>query len=915
MADGEWHSETARDIFEQLATSPQGLSGEEPERRLDKYGFNELREREKTSALKILLQQFKDIFVIILLIAIAFTVVTGYYEALMDPSPHGFLGDYVDAIVISVIVMLNAVIGFVQEYRSEKAMEAMSRLTAPTAKVVRDGRVVEIAARELVPGDVIVLEEGDRVPADGRLVETIELKTDEAVLTGESTPVAKTVKVLKTDLPIADRTNMVFQATHTVLGRGKAVVTATGMSTEFGKIAELVQAAPEEAAPLSVKLEGFAKRLAILIVAICAVIFLIEGFENQWRYAALLEAFTTAVALAVSAVPEGLPAIVTVTLALGARELAKRNSLIRKLASVETLGSTTVICSDKTGTLTKGEMTVRKLWLNGSTLDVTGTGYEPKGIIKADEEVTSLDALPDLALLLRIGALCNNARLDHEEGAWRILGDPTEGALLVVAAKAGYDATTLASEHPRLGEIPFSSERKRMTTIHAEPEGSTIAYVKGAVEVVLDRCTTILTDGRIAKLTDEERYQILWANETLATDALRILGMAYRELPAEQGAPDEEVENELVFVGMTGMIDPPRDEVFEANRLCTRAGIKTVMITGDHKVTATAIAREIALLREGDLAITGAELGNLSDKDFADIVERVSVYARVSPEHKLRIVKALKAKGHIVAMTGDGVNDAPAIKTADIGIAMGITGTDVTKEASDMILADDNFATIVNAVEGGRVIYDNIRKFLRYLLSSNFDELLVIASFALLGLPLPLLPAMILWINLVTDGGPALAMSADPPVDDVMNRPPRDPKEGVMHGMLAFILMYVALQSGTTILSFSLKYFIQGSSLAEARTLAFVQACFFELIVVWNCRSERHNVFKTGIFSNKYLLVAVATGMLLTVSLCYIPVFQLMFGTVPLVPMDWLWALFTAFLGLLVLPEVFMGRRIPFLGS
>lgn len=915
MADEEWHSETAQDIFEQLATSPQGLSGEEPERRLDKYGFNELREREKTSALKILLQQFKDIFVIILLIAIAFTVVTGYYEALVDPSPHGFLGDYVDAIVISVIVMLNAVIGFVQEYRSEKAMEAMSRLTAPTAKVVRDGRVVEIAARELVPGDVIVLEEGDRVPADARLVETIELKTDEAVLTGESTPVAKTVEALKADLPIADRTNMVFQATHTVLGRGRAVVTATGMQTEFGKIAELVQAAPEEAAPLSVKLEGFAKRLAILIVAICAVIFLIEGFENQWRYAALLEAFTTAVALAVSAVPEGLPAIVTVTLALGARELAKRNSLIRKLASVETLGSTTVICSDKTGTLTKGEMTVRKLWLNGSTLDVTGAGYEPKGIIKADEEVTSLDSHHDLALLLRIGALCNNARLDHEEGAWRILGDPTEGALLVVAAKAGYDATALTSEHPRLGEIPFSSERKRMTTIHAEPEGSTIAYVKGAVEVVLDRCTSILTDGRVTTLTDEERYQILWANETLATDALRILGMAYRELPAEQGAPDEEVENELVFVGMTGMIDPPRDEVFEANRLCTRAGIKTVMITGDHKVTATAIAREIALLREGDLAITGAELGNLSEKDFADIVERVSVYARVSPEHKLRIVKALKAKGHIVAMTGDGVNDAPAIKTADIGIAMGITGTDVTKEASDMILADDNFATIVNAVEGGRVIYDNIRKFLRYLLSSNFDELLVIASFALLGLPLPLLPAMILWINLVTDGGPALAMSADPPVDDVMNRPPRDPNEGVMHGMLAFILMYVALQSGTTILSFSLKYFIQGSSLAEARTLAFVQACFFELIVVWNCRSERHNVFKTGIFSNKYLLVAVATGMLLTVSLCYVPVFQLMFGTVPLAPMDWLWALFTAFLGLLVLPEVFMGRRIPLLGS
>jgi Ca2+-transporting ATPase len=816
------------------------------------------------------------------------------------------IGENMNALTIAIIVCLNAVVGFVQEFRSEKALEAMKKLTAPQARVMRGGKDKAIPAKEVVPGDIIILETGDRVPADSRVIEGVELRTNEALLTGESTPVKKVTTALDAETSVADKRNMIFMATHTVYGRGKAVVTTTGMGTEFGKIATMVQAIETEQTPLKLRLDRFAKRLGILVAIVCTAIFLLGRVRGD----PLIESFMMAVALAVSAVPEGLPTIMTVTLALGARELAKKKAIIRKLSSVETLGSTTIICSDKTGTLTKGEMMVREVYTNNQKYSVSGNGYDPKGVFTREgDAINSRDSREDhhLMLLSRISALCNNAKLVKED-TWQIMGDPTEGALLVAAAKAGIELGETDNRFPRVGEIPFSSERKCMTTIHSTQHEELFAYVKGAPEVILERCTHLQDKSEVRELTEKEKEKILIIGEEMAGRALRVLGMAYRRLTNDlKDFTEETVENGLIFVGLTGMIDPPREEVKEANRLCEQAGIKTVMITGDHKLTAVAIAKEIGMLKNG-LVLTGAELEELSDLEFERIVEDVAVYARVSPEHKMRVVNALKKKGHIVAMTGDGVNDAPAVKNADIGIAMGITGTDVTREASDMVLADDNFATIVEAVKGGRNIYNKIRNFIRFLLSSNFDELLVLSIFAMAGLPIPLLPAMILWINLVTDGGPAMALSMDPPTEDVMLQPPRSPNEGILHGMTTFILAYVVLQSGTTITTFWWKYFFTGGSLEVARTMAFMQACIFELVVVWNCRSERHNAFKVGFFSNKFLLFAVITSFLLTISLCYIPIFQLMFSTVPLGLFDWIWVFAISSLGFIVLPEVFMNR-------
>lgn len=877
------------EILQALQCSEQGLSVIEAKQRLDKFGYNELTERKGATALQIFLRQFKDIFVIMLLVAISVSVLAG---------------ENMDALTISVIVVLNSIVGFVQEFRSEKALKAMKSMMAPQARVLRDGRETMISAREVVPGDIIILEAGDRVPVDARVIEGVALKTNEAVLTGESTPVKKEIIVHEVDTSVADRRNMVFLATHVVYGRGRAVVTSTGMKTEFGKIAEMVQTVEEEKSPLKLKVGRFAKKLGILVTVICGLIFAIEAIKGE----SLIDSFMMAVALAVSAVPEGLPGIMTVTLALGARKLAKKGAIIRKLSSVETLGSTTVICSDKTGTLTKGEMMVREIYTNVQTIKVSGDGYEPEGnFIQNEESINPNDDL-HLMSLLRISTLCNNARLVKED-TWKIFGDPTEGAMVVTAAKAGIKQDEINKEFPRVGELPFSSERKCMTTIHITPNSEQFAYVKGAPEVILEQSRYFLRNSEVNELTETEKGKLLRTGEEMAERALRVLGVAYRRLPKNLEVFTEEVvENNLIFVGLIGMIDPPRKEAKEANRLCTQAGIKTVMITGDHKLTAVAIAKELKMLKDG-LVLTGAELDILSEEEFLKIVENVTVYARVSPEHKLRVVQALKKKGQIVAMTGDGVNDAPALKNADIGIAMGITGTDVTREASDMVLADDNFATIVEAVRGGRNIYNKVRKFIRFLLSSNFDELFVVASFALLGLPIPLLPIMILWINLVTDGGPAMALSMDPPTEDVMQQSPRSPGEGILHGMMRFIVAYVILQSGTTILSFCMKYYITGSSLESARTVAFMQACIFELFVVWNCRSEKHNAFKVGFTSNKFLLVAVAVSLLLTVSLGYIPIFQVMFHTVPLGLYDWIWIFGISCLGFLVLPEYFMNPK------
>ncbi len=905
----ESHSMSVETVLKELQTDSLGLKEETARQRLEKYGPNELKERKRTSAFRIFLSQFKDIFVIMLLIATAISFVAAFTQE--EPQT--------ETITIAAIVVLNSIVGFAQEYRSEKAMEAMKKLAAPKARLMRDGRGVIVPAREVVPGDIVLLESGDRIPADSRLIEVVELRTDEAVLTGESTQVEKRIEALETSAAVADRANMVFTATHVTYGRGKAVVTATGMNTEFGKIAEMVQSVEMMETPLKRKLESFAKKLAVLIVVVCAAIFVLELVDPA-RSGMIIESFLTAIALAVSAVPEGLPAVVTISLALGVRELAKRNAIIRRLSSAETLGATTVICSDKTGTLTKGEMTVRKIFTDDKTVQVTGVGYEAKGQFLLKNE--PLKPLEDesLKMLLTASAACTNASYDGK----RVLGDTTEGALIVASAKAGIEKHELEKKYPRVHEIPFTSERKLMTTVHESTEEKLLVFTKGATEVVLSLCAKSLDDGEPRALTKKRREKILEANEQMAKNALRVLGVAFKKLDpsvlleAKELSKVKEtnklVESNLVFVGLVGMIDPPREEAKEANRKCRLAGIDTIMITGDHKLTAVAVAKEIGIVKDNmdNMVLTGAELTALSDEDFDKVVEKVKVYARVAPEHKLRIVKALKKKGEIVAMTGDGVNDAPALKQADMGVAMGITGTDVTKEAADMVLADDNFATIVTAVEGGRTIYDNIRKFSFFLMRSNFDELALIGTFALLGLELPLTAGMILWLNLVTDGGPAIALTMDPPEKDVMERSPRNPKEGVLHGRVASIIATFTAQFLLTGGLFYWQYYLLPGpltplKLAQARTMAFTRATLQELFVVWNCRSEKHNAFKVGFLSNKLLVIAVLGSAVATV---LVPFFGL-FGTVVMDdPLEWILVIVAAMSGLLILPEVFYDRKV-----
>ncbi len=935
-----WHNEKIDDVMRELDVTHEGLTSQEAQERLKKYGANELVAKKRKSALSMFLGEFKDIFIILLIVATIFSAAIGYYDVITG-AEEGFMEAMADAIIIGAIVILVAITGFVQEYRAEKAIEAMKKLTAPKARVVRDGLEVIIPAKEIVPGDILVLESGDQVPADARIIEAIELKASEAVLTGESAPVNKDVAPVKVDAGLSERRNSLFTATHVVYGRGRAVVTTTGMSTEFGKIAEMVQTAEEEETPLQKKLDKFASKLAKVVVAVCVLIFALEAFDvvvsGVLNVDGFILAFMSAISLAISAVPEGLPAIVTVALALGAREFAKRNALVRKLSSAEGLGAVTVICSDKTGTITKGEMTVRQMYADGKFLEVTGVGYAPKGEFKMGDAVAKPEG--DAELLLRIGTLCNNAQLRKKKDAedlWEIFGDPTEGALIVAAEKAGFAKAALDDAYPRLREIPFTSERKRMTTLNKTPQGDVVAYVKGAPETILELCSHVLENGKEVKLTQAKADKVLQANEQLASNALRVLAMAYKRLSsAAETLEDNALEQDLVFVGLQGMIDPPREEAIQANKTCQKAGIRTVMITGDHKLTAVAIAKEVGIFREGDLVLTGVELDALGDAQFENEVEKVSVYARVSPEHKLKIVNAWRKKGHIVAMTGDGVNDAPAIKAADVGVSMGITGTDVTKEASDVILTDDNFATIVKAVEQGRVIYDNIRKYARFLIACNFDELLVIGAFAILGglfgpelFPLPLLPAMILWVNLVTDGAPAVALATDPPDVDVMDRPPRKPDEGILHGMGRFIVLSFILQSVGTVLVFCLEYYIWPShpwmingvideaarvlTYEEATTTAFVQAAVFELLVVWNCRSEKRSVWRMGrdAFKNKFFVIAEVVSMALTLGITYIPITQQLFHLVPLSLTDLAYVVAVAALALFVLPEFTMNKKL-----
>ncbi|MGD8351748.1 MAG: HAD-IC family P-type ATPase, partial [Nitrospirota bacterium] len=751
--------------MKELDSSAGGLSSQEAEKRLEEHGPNELKHEERPSAFSLFMGQFKNVLIIILLIATGLSLV---------------VGETVDALIIAIIVVFSAGLGFFQEYRAEKAIEALKRMLQATITVIRDGREQEVETVRLVPGDILALEAGVRVPADGRVIESSSLRCDEAPLTGESAPVSKNTENISGDVPVPDRTNMVYTGSIITYGRGRAVVTTTGMDTEFGKIAREVAAVKTEKTPLERRTEEIGKWLGLAALGICALVIGVSTVREVSAGAFSLEHAITmvmfGVALAVAAVPEALAAIVTGALAIGMHEMAKRNALVRKMPAVETLGSTTVICTDKTGTLTRGEMTVRKIYSGGKYVEVTGAGYEPEGEFRGE---LSMDEEPLKSFLL-CGALCNDANLFEEEGQWKIKGDPTEAALVVAARKAGIESGGLRAERPRVDEVPFSSERKLMSTVHGGP-GGRVAYVKGAAEVVLGKCTRVMrADGSVSELSEEERKALGEENTSMAAEALRVLALATRDL-GDSPAAGEEIEKDLVFLGLAGMMDPPRPEAVEAVDTCKKVHMKPIMITGDHKITALAIAREMGIYEEGDIELTGEELEAMSDEEFDAKVDKVSVYARVSPVDKLKIVKAWKKRGDVVAMTGDGVNDAPALKHADIGIAMGITGTDVAKEASDIVLSDDNFATIVRAIERGRWIYDNIKKYLTFLLRCNITEVLVIGGVVLWMGPefLPLLPAAILYVNLATDGLPALALGVSPPDPDMMERPPRSPSESV----------------------------------------------------------------------------------------------------------------------------------------
>lgn len=834
-----------------------GLSEAQAKELLSKHGFNELVEKKQKSNLQKFAEQFQN-FIIYVLIAAALV--------------SFFVGEAIDAIAIIFIVILNAILGFVQEYRAEESLKALKRMASPSAKVVRDGEEKIIPAKEIVPGDLIIIEAGDKIPADARIVESVSLQVDESSLTGESVPVAKgTEKKYDETLTPSERKDFVFMGTHVTYGRAKAIVANTGMNTEMGKIAETIQTAEEKKTQLQIRLEEFGKKLSVIILGICGLIFILGVMRGK----EVLGMFIAAVSLAVAAIPEGLPAIVTTTLALGVYRMSKQNAIVRKLSSVETLGSTTVICSDKTGTLTENEMTVRKIYVNGRMIDVTGAGYDMEGEFAENKKKISPDA--DIRTALKAAVLCNNTSLHKKNEKWEVVGDPTEAALLVAGTKAGLERDELERQYPRTFEFFFDSNRKRMSTIH-DHGNEKMVFVKGAPDVVLKLCDSYYVNGKEFKLTETQRKSISGKNDEMAQEALRVLAVAYRKLDMKmEKFEQEKTEKNLVFIGLIGMIDPPRKEVRDSIELCRRAGVKAVMITGDHKATAVAVAKELSLLTPGAKVMTGDELSKMSDEAFDAIVEDVVVYARVSPEHKTRIVKALKRKNHIVAMTGDGVNDAPALKNADIGVAMGITGTDVTKESSDMVLADDNFATIVNAVREGRGVYDNIKKFIYYLLSCNISEVVVVFTPILFGLPLPLTAIQILWMNIVTDGFPALALGVQPVEDDVMTRKPRSPKEEILtKDVLKNILFIGTLISIGTLYMFA----IELGNVAKAQTMAFMTIVMFQLFHSLNAQSDK-SLFGIGL-RNKWLIAAFLLSTALQLAVIYIPLLQPVFNTVAL---------------------------------
>ena len=863
-----WHTLTREQAEQQLETGREGLAPQTAGSRLAEYGPNELELGRKVSALKILLAQFQNVLLLILILA---TVISA------------FMGHGVETVVIAVIVVFAVGLGFFQEYRAERAMEALAKMAAPQATTIRDGKELHLPARDLVPGDLVLLKSGDKVPADCRLVEIANLQAEEAALTGESVPSEKQTDPLADEnLAVGDRKNMVWSGTAITYGRGKGIVVATGMNTEFGKIARLLSSVEISRTPLQENLDRVGRTLGYVAIVIVLVIVGL-GLARGEKFSSML---IFGIALAVAVVPEALPAVVTVSLAIGVQRLAKRHALIRRLPAVETLGSTSVICSDKTGTLTRDEMTVRRIHADGQEWDVSGAGYEPRG--EFSKQGNKVEPTEQISEMLRAGVLASDAKITHEksENRWHVQGDPTEGALVTLAAKAGLEKSQLDSQWPRVGEIPFSSETKRMTTLH-EGEGGKVAYTKGAPEILLDRCARLQTAGGDVELTADRRQKVLEDAQQMAAKALRVIALAKKNTNSLEGA-----DRDLTLLGLVGMIDPPRVEAQAAVKKCETAGIKVVMITGDHPVTARAVAQELGIAKNGHV-VTGNELDKLDDEALEREVDRIEVYARVSPAHKLRVVKALQHRGHTVAMTGDGVNDAPALRKADIGIAMGITGTDVTKEAAEMTLTDDDFASIVAAVEEGRGIYGNIKKYLMYLLSANLGEIGLMMGASLAGLPLPLSAVQILYINLATDGLPALALALDPPEDDIMSQPPRKSRQGIFTWPVVRLMVAGGLWSATANLILfggALRY---GYTAAESMTMVFVSLVLMEFFKAYGYRSDHQHVLHRP-FVNRWLNLAIGWELVLLVLILYVPFLQQAFGTTPLGLGQWAFIAFWA---------------------
>ncbi len=891
----KWYRLDEKNVLATVATQKeQGLARKEAEKRLKTYGANKLAEGKRPSRLAVFLGQFKDFMVLVLLAA---TLVSG------------LLGEYIDAITIMVIVLLNGILGYVQERKAEKSLDALKELSAPQMTVLRDGQWTKVLSSHIVFGDIVKVASGDRIGADIRLIQTNGLRIEESALTGESVPVSKHHKpITGEEIELGDQRNMAFMGTLVTQGNAIGVVIGTGMKTEMGKIAHLLQSTETIMTPLQRRLEQLGKILISVALVLTALVVVIGVTQGHDLYTMVL----AGVSLAVAAIPEGLPAIVTVVLALGVQRMIRRKAIVRKLPAVETLGCASVICSDKTGTLTQNKMTVTHLWTEGHLWEVSGGGYEPVGEFLKNGKKADPTLDKGLQQLLSYGWICNNARIIERKTKHALLpktttehildGDPTEGALIVAAMKAGYTKEALAHYFTRVHELPFDSTRKMMSVVVKNKEGRLFLVTKGAPDMVLGRCINMRIQGKEEKLSAERRRMVEAAVDQLASQALRTLAVAYRPLSSAEGKTGTTVENQLTFIGLQGMIDPPRPEVKTAISECREAGIKTIMITGDHKRTAAAIASQLQILPQGGKVLDGQALSKMSLEELKSIVDDVYVFARVSPEHKLKIVQALQARGHIVAMTGDGVNDAPAIKAANIGIAMGITGTDVAKEASALILSDDNFATIKAAIKEGRNIYENIRKFIRYMLASNVGEILVMLFAMMLGMPLPLVAIQILWINLVTDGLPAMALGMDPPEGDVMRRKPRSPNEGVFARGLTWKIMSRGFMIGVvTLLAFTLTLQAHPDELIRGQTVAFVTLVMAQLIHVFDCRSE-YSIYHRNLFENKYLVVAVLISTALMLAVIYYPPLQLIFHTVALTSTEWLLVL-----GMAAIPTVVLG--------